>query len=149
MMEISDKGLDLIKEFEGFKGQPYLCPAGVPTIGYGTTMYDHGKSVTLADDAISEEYASELLRAQVDEWYGSQVNNLTFGEMTQGEFDALVSFTYNLGSGNLSRSTLLKKFNAGDHAGAHAEFPKWNKAGGKVLAGLTRRRKAEADLFIA
>ena len=148
-MKISDKGLNLIKEFEGFSKTPYLCPAGVPTIGYGTTRYNDGKAVSLADRPITEEEALELLRYQVDNIHSKAVSNAIKHELTQSQFDALISFTYNLGESNLKRSTLLRKLNAWDILGAANEFVKWNKAGGKVLSGLTRRRRAEKALFLS
>jgi len=148
-MKISDKGLNLIKKFEGFSKTPYLCPAGVPTIGYGTTRYNGGKAVSLSDGPITEEEALELLRYQVDSTYSKAVNNVIKHELTQSQFDALTSFTYNLGASNLRRSTLLRKLNAWDTLGAANEFIKWNKARGKVLSGLTRRREAEKALFLS
>ncbi len=148
-MEISKQGIDLIAEFEGFRSKPYLCPAGVPTIGYGTTWYPSGVHVKMSDKAISKELALSILKYQVDRSYGATVNRYVQENITQNQFDALVSFTYNLGSGNLKSSTLLKRVNQGKMSKASKEFLKWNKAGGRKLAGLTRRRKAESELFLA
>ena len=149
-MKISQKGLDLIKEFEGLRLHPYKDAVGVPTIGYGTTVYPNGTRVNLYDEEITEEEAEEFLRVQVDEIYGYAVNKAnTAHTMTQNMFDALVSFTYNLGGGNLRKSTLLKLHNQMNHGLASQEFKKWNKAGGKVLNGLTRRREAEKALYLS
>jgi len=139
-MHTSQKGLDLIKSFEGLRLSAYKDVVGVVTIGYGTT------SGVKMGDTITKERAEELLREDVKRFEG-QVLRLVKVPLTQGQLDALVSFTYNLGAGNLGNSTLLRLLNAGDYAGAAAQFDRWNKAGGKVLAGLVRRRAAERALF--
>lgn len=146
-MKTGLNGLNLIKEKEGLRLKPYLCSAGVATIGYGSTMYADGRKVTLKDAAISEKQALELLANTLGK-YEKAVNDYVKVPLTQNEFDALVSFTYNLGAGNLLSSTLLKKINAGDKAGAANQFDVWNKAGGKVLEGLVKRRAAEKALFL-
>lgn len=146
-MKTGLNGLNLIKEKEGLRLKPYLCSAGVATIGYGSTMYADGRKVTLKDAAISEKQALELLANTLGK-YEKAVNDYVKVQLTQNEFDALVSFTYNLGAGNLLSSTLLKKINAGDKAGAANQFEVWNKAGGKVLEGLVKRRAAEKALFL-
>ncbi len=110
-------------------------------------MYADGRKVTLKDAAITEPQALELLAKTLGK-YEKAVNDYVKVPLTQNEFDALVSFTYNLGAGNLLSSTLLKKLNAGDKAGAANQFDVWNKAGGKVLQGLVTRRAAEKDLFL-
>ena len=148
-MEISKQGIELIAEFEGFRSKPYLCPAGVPTIGYGTTWYPNGSHVKMSDKAISREEALTILKYQVDRSYGASVDRYVQVDLTQNQYDALVSFTYNLGAGNLKSSTLLKKVNQKKFARASREFLKWDKAGGRRLKGLTRRRKAESELFLA
>jgi len=140
------KGIELIKSFEGLKLNAYICPAGVPTIGYGTTRVN-GQPVQMGS-VITESQASGYLKSDLQQ-FESAVNAAVKVPLTQNQFDALVSFTYNLGAGNLRSSTLLKKLNASDYAGAADEFPKWNKAGGKELAGLTRRRNAERDLCLS
>ena len=147
MRQISREGINLIKKYEGFRSKPYLCPAGVPTTGYGTTVYPNGKKVKMTDPAITEAEASFLLGTSVDKQYGKAVNDLVVPEIGQGMFDALCSFVYNLGVGSFKSSTLLKKINALDFGGAALEFRKWNKAGGKVLAGLTARRADEEAMF--
>lgn len=140
-MNISKNGLELIKRFEGFSAKPYLCPGNVYTIGYGTT-----KGINAQTPSISREEAETLLREDILE-YESAVNRLVKVELNQNQFDALVSWTYNLGEGNLRRSTLLRKLNAGDYGIIPSEMLKWNRAGGKILRGLTRRRTAEAELW--
>jgi lysozyme len=141
------KGLKLIKEFEGFRSKPYLCSAGVPTIGYGATYYPSGKKVTLNDQPITEEYAVQLLSTMLDT-FEKAVDSFCRDDINQDQFDALVSFAYNLGNGSLKSSTLLKKVNANPNDPTiRDEFMKWVNAGGKKLPGLVRRRQAEADLY--
>ncbi len=139
-MHTSQKGLDLIKSFEGLRLSAYRCPADIPTIGYGTTA-----GVKMGD-TITKERAEILLRADVKR-FEDQVLRLVKVPLTQGQFDALVSFTYNLGAANLGNSTLLRLLNAGDYKGAAAQFDRWTKAGGKELPGLVKRRAAERALF--
>lgn len=148
-MGISSVGLALIKMFEGLRLKAYLCSAGVPTIGYG-----HTKGVRLGDTC-SDAQADAWLQEDVQEAVAA-VNRLVKVPVTQGQFDALVSFTFNLGADEdvddkaegLGDSTLLKKLNAGDITGAAAEFGKWVKAGGVVVEGLVKRRQAERELFL-
>ncbi|HEG2117541.1 lysozyme [Enterobacter kobei] len=147
MMQTSDKGIDLIKQFEGCKLTAYQDSVGVWTIGYGWTQPVDGKPIR-AGMTIKQETAERLLKTGLVS-YESDVSRLVKVGLTQEQFDALVSFTYNLGARSLSTSTLLRKLNAGDYAGASDEFLRWNKAGGKVLAGLTRRREAERALFLS
>ncbi len=104
------KGIELIKKFESFRSKPYICPAGVPTIGYGSTYYPDGKRVTMLDKSISEEEASNML-IKLLEFYEKEVDSLTRDDINQNQFDALVSFAFNVGTGNLKSSTLLKKVN--------------------------------------
>lgn len=139
-------GLEMIKSFEGLKLTPYLCSAGVPTIGYGATFYETNVRVTMKDPAITVQRAEQLL-ANTLKGFEQRVLSLLTITINQNQFDAIVSFAYNLGTGNLQKSTLLKLINEGNFGAASKEFIKWNKAGGKVLAGLTRRRKAEEELF--
>ena len=145
-MQTSDKGIALIKQFEGCKLTAYQDSVGVWTIGYGWTQPVDGKPIR-AGMTINQETAERLLKTGLVS-YESAVSRLVKVGLTQGQFDALVSFTYNLGARSLSTSTLLRKLNAGDYAGAADEFLRWNKAGGKVLNGLTRRREAERALFL-
>ncbi|MEX5074866.1 lysozyme [Enterobacter cloacae] len=146
-MQTSDKGIALIKEFEGCKLTAYQDSVGVWTIGYGWTQPVGGKPIR-AGMTIKQETAERLLKTGLVS-YESDVCRLVKVGLTQGQFDALVSFTYNLGARSLSTSTLLRKLNTGDYAGAADEFLRWNKAGGKVLNGLTRRREAERALFLS
>lgn len=146
-MRLGSKGLELIKSFEGFYSKPYLDPIGIPTIGYGATYYPNKKKVTMKDKPLTEKEASDLLKEMMTT-YENDVKRLVKRELNQNQFDALVSFTYNLGGANLGKSTLLKKVNANPcDKTIKDEFLKWNKAGGKVLNGLTRRRNAEAELY--
>ena len=145
-MRISKKGIELIKHFEGLKLDAYICSAGISTIGIGTTVYFDSKKKVKIGDTITEEKAEELFRGDVVK-FEDVVKKLVKVELSQNQFDALVSFTYNLGPNNLKKSTLLKLLNEGDYPLAAAEFRKWRKAGGKVLKGLERRRKAEEKLF--
>ena len=140
-MRTSQIGIDLIKKWEGLRLKAYLCPAGVPTIGYGHTG-DVKKG-----DIVTPKGAEELLRADLRR-FEEGVSRLVRVKLNQGQFDALVSFSYNLGLGALSRSTLLKRVNKGDYYYAANEFLKWTRAGGKILKGLVARRKEERDLFI-
>jgi lysozyme len=144
---INKAGIDLIKQFEGLRLKPYLCSAGKPTIGYGATFYEDGKKVTMSDPAITEQRAEDLLKKHLEQFSAAVERNVKVST-TDNQFAALVSFTFNLGEGNLKSSTLLKKLNNKDYAGAANEFERWNKAGGKILAGLTRRRQAEKSLFL-
>jgi lysozyme len=146
MLEASQKGVDLIKEFEGLKLKAYKCSAGVNTIGYGTTVVN-GVPVKPGDTCTQEE-AEEYLLEDITNFLTSIEDSVTI-ELSQNQIDAIGCFTYNVGVGAFKKSTLLKKINAGDFDGAANEFLKWNKAGGKVLPGLTRRREAERDLFLS
>jgi lysozyme len=139
---LSTKGLELLKVSEGLRLKAYKDAVGVLTIGYGHT----GKDVT-PGKVIDEAKAEALLLADV-EWAENAVRTKVTVPLTMGQFDALVDFVFNLGAGAFAKSTLLKKLNAGDYAGAAAEFPRWDKAGGKVLPGLTTRRLAEQRMFI-
>ena len=140
-MKISNNGLDLIKHFEGLVLKAYKCPAGVWTIGYG-----HTKDVQPGDEW-SESNADYMLEVEMEEYEG-YINDSVTAPINQDQFDALVSWVYNLGGGNLKASTMLKVLNAGQYEEVPAQMMRWNKAGGKVLEGLTRRRQAEANLFM-
>lgn len=147
MKVVSKQGLDLIKRFEGFRNKPYLCSAGVPTIGYGSTFYLDKRKVSLQDPPISEEEATKLLELVAND-FAAKVIQMCSVELSQNELDALTSFAYNVGVDALKKSTLLKKLNAGDRKGAGEQFLVWNKAVGKVLPGLAKRREAERELFM-
>jgi len=139
-MNISQEGLSLIKKFEGCELQAYKCAAGVLTIGYGST-----KGVK-EDDTITQEEADALLLHEMEEYEG-YINNAVTVDLEQNQFDALVSWVFNLGPANLKASTMLKVINDNKLTEVPAQIKRWNKAGGKVLQGLIRRREAEALLF--
>jgi len=147
-MEASMNAIKLIQDSEGFRAKPYLCPAGVPTIGYGSTIYENGTHVKLSDPEITEERAIEILFDQLKK-YENAVNRYVHVPINQNQFDALVDFAYNAGAGNLQRSTLLRKLNTGDYEGASHEFGRWVYGGGKKLNGLVKRREAERRLFVS
>jgi lysozyme len=141
-MKTSLKGIALIKEYEGLRLGAYLCSAGVLTIGYGHT------GGVKEGDLITEQKAEQLLQDDLKK-FENGVLRLVRVPLTQNQFDALVSFAFNLGVGNLGKSTLLKMLNDRDYKGAAGQFVRWNKAAGKELAGLTRRRLAESALFLS
>ena len=148
MRSTSLLGLNLIKKYEGLRLSSYLCPTGVPTIGYGSTRYPNGKKILLGEKLASEKEATQLLLATLEPFEAAVNKHLP--NLNQCQFDALVAFSYNVVSGALIKSTLLKKAkaNASDPS-ILDEFLKWNKAGGKVLAGLTNRRREEANLYFS
>ena len=145
-MKLNKEGADLIKFFEGCKLKAYQCSAKKWTIGYGNTFYEDGTPV-VAGNAISQQKAEDLFEL-ISADFSAKVAKLVPSHITPNQFGALTSFAYNCGIVNLQKSTLLKKVNANHNdPSIRAEFLKWNKAGGKVLAGLTRRREAEANLY--
>lgn len=155
-MITGEKGKAIIKEFEGLPEKnknglypPYICPTGYPTLGYGS-RYKDGKEVTMKDNPITLAEAEELLSVTLKE-YERAVETKVKVPLTQNQFDALVSFVYNVGAVNFNSSTLLRKLNAGDYKGASEQILVWNKGtvkGKKVtLNGLVRRREAEKKLF--
>lgn len=146
-MQISKTGFELIKRFEGLELKAYQDSVDVWTIGYGWTKPVDGKKVG-PGIVIDQATADRLLKCGVVQ-YEQGVNQLVKVKITQGQFDALVSFAYNLGLRSLSTSTLLKKLNAGDKLGAADEFGKWINAGGVKLNGLVKRRAAERELFVS
>ena len=148
-MKLDESGYKLIQEFEGLSLVPYLCSAKVATIAYGSTFYPSGKKVTMQDQPISLATAKWMLKETADK-FAADVDKLIKSKLTQNQFNAIVSFAFNLGLTSLGRSTLLKKVNANpSDPTIVAEFAKWNKAGGKVLNGLTKRRAKEAKLYFA
>jgi lysozyme len=147
--KISQKGIDLIKKYEGFSAKPYLCPAQIPTIGYGATYYENDKKVTMQDSIITEDRGVELLKHLLVT-FEKAVDSFCRDDINQNQFDALVSFAYNLGTGSLKSSTLLKKVNANPaDPTIKDEFMKWVNAGGKKLPGLVKRRTDEAALYFS
>lgn len=141
-MRISEKGINLIKRFEGLRLEAYLDSVDIPTIGYG-----HTRGIKLGQ-TITQEQADAFLEEDIHE-FELAIQRLVHVNLTQNQFDALVSFTFNLGIGSLKQSTLLKKLNAGDITGAANEFNRWVYAGGKKLTGLVKRRSAERLMFIS
>ncbi len=144
MHHITQRGFDLIKQFEGFSSQIYLDVAGLPTIGYGHLL--RAGEAELFKNGITELVAQALLIKDVLHAEQAVLRLITV-PLTNGQFDALVSFTFNLGAGALQRSTLRRKINRGDHADAPAEFMRWVWASGKKLKGLVKRRCAEANIY--
>lgn len=138
---LSLTGLALIAGWEGLRTDAYLDPIGIPTICYG-----HIKTAKLGQTKTKDECITLL--SEESKEYVQAVHKYVYVPLTQGQLDALVSFTYNVGAGNLASSTLRRKLNAGDYCGAAREFPRWNKAGGRVLKGLTARRLQEQEFFL-
>ena len=148
-MILDNKGYLLITKFEGLRLKPYLCSAKIPTIGYGNSYYPDGKRVTLLDKDITKQEAFDMFK-EVANRFAKRVDTLVTSNLNQNQFNALVSFAYNVGTGNFSSSTLLKKVNKNpDDLTIKDEFLRWNKAGGKVLNGLTNRRNEEAILYFS
>ena len=146
-MKLDSKGYELIKTFEGLSLKPYLCSAKVPTIGYGNTFYTNGIKVKMSDAPITKEKADEMLKVIADS-FALKVSKIVPNNLTQNQFNALVSFAFNLGVQALSNSTLLRlvKINPND-ANIAKQFLRWNQAGGKVIDGLTKRRIKESALY--
>lgn len=137
----------LCRRFEGFRAGPYLCPAGVPTIGYGSTRYPDGRPVRLTDPAITQDTANLMLLNDLTSERAQPVLDMFPGETNPGRLGALMDFAYNLGAEALSGSTLRRKAAAGDWEGAKVEIRRWVYAGGRRLPGLVARREAEAALL--
>lgn len=149
-----DIAAELCRRFEGFRAKPYLCPAGVPTIGYGSTYYADGRKVTLDDAPISEPVARALLMVELLHTYAPGVLRqcpgllpLALMENDWRRLNAIVDFAYNLGVGRLQTSTLKRKINSQDWEGAREQLSLWVRGGGRVLPGLVARRQAEAALI--
>ena len=138
----------LCKQFEGYRGKPYLCPAGIPTIGYGSTYYADGRKVDLNDPPMSESDAATLLLHELHHTYLPGVLRHCPVLLTdEKKCNAIVDFAYNLGTGRLQTSTLKRKINASDWEGAKEQLMLWTKGGGRVLPGLLKRRTAECRLL--
>ena len=146
-MITNEDGLKLIKSFEGWRSRPYKDSTGIPTIGWGSTYDVHGYPVTMEHRPIDQDHGTVLQRQGLSHarW---AISKLITVPLSQDQFSALVSFTYNVGSGNLQRSTLRMALNRYDYYDAANEFPKWRRAGGIILKGLVRRRAAERALFL-
>jgi lysozyme len=148
-MRVDRRGIELIKEFEGLRLKPYLCSANVPTIGYGNTFYENGVKVQLTDPPITEQRADDLLQIIVHK-FSLKVLQLVKSDINQNQFNALVSFAFNVGygRGGLATSTLLKLVNNNPNdANIAKEFLRWNRAGGRVNKGLTNRRIKESAVY--
>ena len=138
---------EVIKEFEGYSSKPYLCPANIPTIGYGNTMYTNGERVTMDDPETDEEQAEKMLLDTIKS-VEKQVKNVLDVKLKAHQLAALISFTYNVGIGNFAKSTLLAWINSNpDYSRIPEQFRRWNKGGGRVLKGLIRRREAEVEVW--
>ena len=146
VMSTSQNGIDLISSFEGCELVAYLCPAKVWTIGFGTTVYPNGVKVKKGDSCTLDQ--AKQFKAHDLKRFEKTVDDLVQVPLTQNQFDALVSLTYNIGPGAFEKSTLLKKLNTGDYQGAADQFTVWNKGGGKVLQGLVNRRAKEKEVFL-
>ncbi len=143
-----DPAAELCRRFEGFRSKPYLCPAGVPTIGYGSTYYADGRKVTLEDAPIDQAQADDLLMYELRHTYAPGVlRHCPILLLYPRRFNAILDFCYNLGVGRLQTSTLRRKINAEDWGAAKEQLMLWTKAGGKVLPGLLKRRQAECLLM--
>ena len=147
-MKISPRGLELIKDFEGFSSTAYLDVVNIPTIGWGNTYYEDGTKVKMGDQ-ISKTDALKLLEVTANRDFADKIFPSIKVKVSQSQFDAMCSLAYNIGVGAFLKSTLLKKVNAGDFAGAGEEFLRWNKANGKEVLGLTKRREREKQLFLS
>ena len=148
VLHINEAGLDLIKHYEGWRESPYLCSAARPTIGYGSTWDRNGNAVTLDHPDITQEQGEYLLLREVRH-SEKAIRRLVKSELTENMFSSLCSFIYNVGSGNFQKSTMRMKLNRGQFEDAADEFPKWRKAGGRVVKGLVIRRRSERELFLA
>ena len=159
-MKTPDEGIDLIKAFEGCHNQPYLCPAKLWTVGYGHVLYPEQarlKTDERGSYPLKPEHSRVWDADEIDALLAEDLHRFEAGVLrlcpaaadNDRHFAALVSFAFNVGLGNLQSSTLRMKYNRGDFDGAADEFLKWDKSGGKVLAGLTRRRIAERFLFLS
>lgn len=144
-LKVSEKGIALIKQFEGYERFPYSCPAGKMTIGFGHCLK---AGETFPIKGVTESEATELLCKDLED-FESRVLDMVKVPLTQGQFDSLVSFIYNCGPGALQKSTLLRLLNSGNYDQAADEFCRWNRAAGKVLPGLVKRREAERTLFLS
>ena len=151
---LSEQGWAFISKprHEGFYSKPYICPAGVPTIGYGTTYYPNGKRVTMKDPPISKEYAAQIARTVIAKDFEAAIDKYVKTKLTQFQFDAVVSLLYNIGVPNFLSSSVLRHLNSGNFAAAAEAFLPWNKGRVNgvltVLPGLVIRRAAERKMFL-
>ena len=147
MRHINERGIEMVKSFEGLALRPYVCAGGVNSVGYGATRSSTGGPIDPDMEPISETEAEALLVRDLESSEG-WVSRLIKTALTENQYFALTSFTFNVGAGALQRSTLRMKLNREEYQGAADEFPKWRIAGGRILAGLVRRRAAERKLFL-
>jgi lysozyme len=147
-MQVNSSGIKLLHDFEGLRLQAYLCPAKVATIGYGNTFYEDGTPVRMGQ-TITKERAEQLFLNTLNK-FANEVRRLITKPLNDNQFSALVSFAYNVGIGNLRKSTLLRLVNENpNNPLIRNEFMRWNRAGGREMAGLTRRRNAESSLYFS
>ena len=142
-----EKSADIARRFEGFRGKPYLCPAGVPTIGYGSTIYETGRKVSLTDPPIGRERATELLFGELRRSLVATLRYCPVLAHNENRLAAITDFVYNLGPGRLQTSTLRRRINQQNWPEAKKELLRWTRAGGKILPGLVARRTVEAGLI--
>ena len=147
-MKVSDKCINMIKHHEGFVRKPYQDPIGLWTVGVGHLIGDGKKLPKEWNKEFTDEEVDNILCEDLER-FEIGIQRLTKVSLTQSQFDALVSFSFNVGLGNFQSSTLRSKLNRGDYEGASNEFPKWRKAGGKILPGLVKRRADERALFLS
>ena len=147
MRHINERGIEIVKSFEGLALRPYVCAGGVNSVGYGATRSRTGGPIDLDMEPITEAEAEALLIRDLESSEG-WVRRLIKTALTENQYSALTSFTFNVGAGALQRSTLRMKLNRGEYQGAADEFPKWKFANKRILAGLIRRRAAERSLFL-
>jgi lysozyme len=148
-MRLNQRGVQLLHEFEGLRLDAYLCPANVWTIGWGNTRYENGIPVRRGE-RITRQRADELFINILNKEFIPGVTRLIQRQLTENQFSALVSFAYNVGLGNFRSSTLLRLINSNPtNPEIRNQFMRWNRAGGQVLNGLTRRRQAEANLYFS
>lgn len=146
-MNINEKGIKLLHKYEALRLNAYLCPAGLPTIGWGNTFYEDGTKVSLGDK-ITKEKADKLFFKVLNKYFIPGVKKLIDVNLNENQFSALVSFAYNVGLGKFKRSTLLKRVNNNPNdADIAYQFSRWNKSKGKILNGLTKRRLEESQLY--
>ena len=143
-----NKGMPIIRKYEGLRLRAYICPSGLPTIGYGATFYMNGSRVQIGD-VITIDHADKILHFQV-KLFADEVKRIVKSELNENQLGALTSFCFNVGGARFASSTLAKKANANpSDPTIRAEFMRWTRGGGKVLAGLVKRREEEANLYYA
>lgn len=147
LVEVTDDAVNMVSQFEGFRSEPYQDSAGVWTIGYGSTRDADGSPIDEDTDSVTKQQALDLMRRDLLKT-ATILDKDVHVALNDHERAALESFIYNVGAGNFEASTLLKKLNAGDIEGSANEFLRWDHAGGKVLAGLLKRREAERSEFM-